>query len=159
MTNYATKTYLVGVIERAVAYYNVKAEDARAAAQAWEEGEFYDRNDEALSSEGPCNVRERLPGKWRKVPKSEWEPAPDIARFDSFEIEPRIAHWEDGDPRRPDHIACDEHEADLWRLYGNRPGRASVCIRRIRHAGPCRGRVRRHHRPPLRRPIAQAAKA
>ena len=129
MTSNATKTYLVGVIERAIAYYNVEAEDARAAAEAWEDGEFYDCDDKPLSSEGPCNVRERQPdGKWRKVPKSEWEPALDIARFYSFEIEPRIAHWEDGDPRRPDHIACDDHEADLWRLYGNRPGLDSVCI-------------------------------
>ncbi len=54
--------------------------------------------------------------------------APEIARFDEFEIEPRIRHWEDGDPEKPDHSACDEHEADLWRLYGNRPGRDSVCI-------------------------------
>jgi hypothetical protein len=56
------------------------------------------------------------------------KPAPEIARFDSFEIEPRIRHWEDGDPQLPDHIACEEHEADMWRLYGNRPGRDSICI-------------------------------
>lgn len=56
------------------------------------------------------------------------EPAPEIARFDSFEIEPRIRHWEDGDPEKPDHVICDEHEADLWRLYGTRHGQDSVCI-------------------------------
>jgi hypothetical protein len=51
-----------------------------------------------------------------------------LTRFAEYEIEPRIGHWEDGDPEKPDHIACDEHEADLWRLYGNIPGRDSVCI-------------------------------
>jgi hypothetical protein len=76
MTNTATKTYLVGVIERAIAYYRIGAEDARPAAENWEEGEFYDRDDEALESEGPCNVRERQPdGSWRIVPPSEWEAA------------------------------------------------------------------------------------
>jgi hypothetical protein len=56
------------------------------------------------------------------------EPAPAIARFDTFEIEPRIRHWEDGDPEKPDHSACEEHEADMWRLYGTRHGQDSVCI-------------------------------
>lgn len=122
MTNTATKTYRVGVIERAIAYYEVEAADARSAAENWEEGEFHDRDDEALESEGPCNVRVEQPdGTWRKVPRSEWEEVPDIVRFDDYEIEPRIRHWEDGDPEKPDHIACDEHEADMWRLYGNRP--------------------------------------
>jgi hypothetical protein len=77
MTNNATKTYLVGAIERAIAYYEVEADDARTAAENWQDGEFSDRDDEALESEGPCNVRERQPdGSWRKLPKSEWEPEP-----------------------------------------------------------------------------------
>jgi hypothetical protein len=61
MTNIATKAYLVGVIERAIAYYKVEAEDARTAAENWQEGEFWDRNDEALEAEGPCDVREQQP--------------------------------------------------------------------------------------------------
>ena len=52
MTNTATKTYLVGVIERAIAYYEVEAEDARTAAENWQEGEFHDRDDEALDPRG-----------------------------------------------------------------------------------------------------------
>jgi hypothetical protein len=77
MTTTATKTYLVGVIERAIAYYKVEAEDARTAAENWQDGEFHDRDDEALTSEGPCNVRERQPdGSWRNVPPSQWEAAP-----------------------------------------------------------------------------------
>ena len=54
MTTTATKTYLVGVIERAISYYEVEAQDARTAAENWQEGEFWDRDDEALESEGPC---------------------------------------------------------------------------------------------------------
>jgi len=70
----ATKTYLVGVIERAIAYYMVEAEDARTAAENWQDGEFHDRDDEALDSEGPCNVRvKQTDGKWKKLPPSEWE--------------------------------------------------------------------------------------
>jgi hypothetical protein len=77
MTNIPTKTYLVGVIERAIAYYKVEAEDGRSAAQNWDDGEFHDRDDEALESEGPCNVRERQPdGTWMKLPPSEWEAKP-----------------------------------------------------------------------------------
>jgi hypothetical protein len=79
MTKTATKTYLVGVIERAICYFKVEAVDARAAAENWQEGEFRDSDDEALDSEGPCNVRERQPdGSWRKLPPSEWEPAPPL---------------------------------------------------------------------------------
>lgn len=74
MTNTATKTYLVGVIERIIVYYELKAEDARAAAQNWEDGEFEDRDDAALEAEGPCNVREQqADGSWRRIPRSEWE--------------------------------------------------------------------------------------
>ena len=77
MTNTATKTYLVGVIERAISYFEVEAEDARTAAENWEEGEFQDRDDEALESEGPCNVRERQPdGAFVKLPRSQWEAVP-----------------------------------------------------------------------------------
>ncbi len=132
MTTTPTKTYLVGVIEQAIAYYMVDAENARTAAENWEDGEFLDRDDEALDSEGPCNVREKQPnGGWMMLPPSEWEAAPGIARFDDFEIEPRVKHWEEGDPLKPDHIHCDkheEHEADMWRLYGTVRGRDSVCI-------------------------------
>ena len=48
MTKTATKTYLVGVIERAISYFEVEALDARTAAENWQEGEFRDRDDEAL---------------------------------------------------------------------------------------------------------------
>ena len=76
MTITATKTYQVAVIERALAYYEVEAEDARTAAENWQDGEFDDRDDEALDTEGPCSVREQQPdGTWRKLPKSEWEEA------------------------------------------------------------------------------------
>jgi hypothetical protein len=129
MTNNVTKTYLVGVIERAIAYYMVEAEDARTAAENWQDGEFHDRDDEALEAEGPCNVRFEQPdGTWKKLPPAEWETAPEIVRFVDYEIEPRVRHWEDGDPEKPDHFHCDEHEADMWRLFGNMPGRDSVCI-------------------------------
>lgn len=77
MTNTATKTYLVGVIERSISYFEVEAEDARTAAQNWEEGEFRHRDDEALESEGPCSVRERQPdGTYLKLPRSRWEAVP-----------------------------------------------------------------------------------
>ncbi len=80
MTNTAIKTYLVGVIERAIAYYEVKAEDARIAAENWQDGEFHDHDDEALESEGPCNVREKQPdGTFLKLPKSQWGPVPILA--------------------------------------------------------------------------------
>jgi hypothetical protein len=78
MTNTAPKTYVVGVIERAITYFNVQADDARAAAENWQDGEFWDRDDEALESEGPCNVREEQPdGSLRKLPRSEWETGPE----------------------------------------------------------------------------------
>jgi hypothetical protein len=74
MTTTATKTYLVYVIERALAHYEVEAGDARSAAENWQDGEFIDRDDESLDTEGPCSVREQQPdGSWRKVPPSEWE--------------------------------------------------------------------------------------
>jgi hypothetical protein len=74
MTHTATKRYYIGVIERAIAYYDVEAEDARAAAENWQDGDFSDRDDEALDTEGPCSVREQQPdGSWRKVPESLWQ--------------------------------------------------------------------------------------
>jgi hypothetical protein len=77
MTNNATKTYRVGVIERAIAYYEVEAEDARAAAENWDEGEFRGLADGSAEHEETHNVREQQPdGTWRKVPKSEWDDAP-----------------------------------------------------------------------------------
>jgi hypothetical protein len=83
MRKTATKTYLVGVIERAISYFEVEAEDARTAAENWQEGEFRDRDDEALESEGPCNVREQQPdGTFLMLPSSDWEAGP-IAGIDS----------------------------------------------------------------------------
>jgi len=80
MTNTATKKYYVGVIERAIAYYDVEAATALEAAEHWQDGEFSDRDDEALDSEGPCSVREQQPdGSWRNVPGTEWEAAPPAA--------------------------------------------------------------------------------
>jgi hypothetical protein len=77
MTKTATKTYLVGVIERAISYFEVEAEDARTAAENWQDGEFHDRDDEALDAEGPCNVREKQPdGTFLKLPTSQWEAVP-----------------------------------------------------------------------------------
>jgi hypothetical protein len=77
MTNTTTKTYLVGVIERAISYFEVEAEDARTAAENWQDGEFHDRDDEALEAEGPCNVREQQPdGTFLMLPSSQWEAIP-----------------------------------------------------------------------------------
>jgi hypothetical protein len=77
MKHIAMKTYLVGIVERAIAYYKVEAEDARTAAENWQDGEFHDRDDETLESEGPCNVREQRPdGTWIKLAPSVWETAP-----------------------------------------------------------------------------------
>jgi len=77
MNDTASKTYRVAVIERALAYYDVEAESPRDAAENWQDGEFFDRDDEAIESEGPCNVRKRQPdGTWRIIPRSEWEDQP-----------------------------------------------------------------------------------
>jgi hypothetical protein len=77
MTRIATKTYRIGVIERAISYYKVEAEDARTAAENWQEGQFCDRDDETLDSEGPCSVREQQPdGTFLKLPRSEWKAGP-----------------------------------------------------------------------------------
>jgi len=143
MTNTTTKTYHVGVIERAIAYYRVEAEDARTAAAHWEDGEFFDRDDEALESEGPCNVRERQPdGSWRTVPPAEWEgepaateadlspsPSPDLpARFDDYEIH-GVREWF-GSPFGQEKYCEQVHDDDaqFWRLYGHIPGPGLDCI-------------------------------
>src|SRR3954470_23163850 len=91
MTNTDRKTYRVGVIERIPACYQVEAEDARTAAENWQDGEFHDRDDEALETEGPCSIRERQPdGTWRKSPVSEWQiPTPSVP------IIPAAAHSDD----------------------------------------------------------------
>ncbi len=74
------KTYRVTVIERALAHYEVKADDAGTAAENWQDGEFIGRDDEALDTEGPCSVREQQPdGTFLKLPRSQWEPGPEIA--------------------------------------------------------------------------------
>jgi hypothetical protein len=76
MPDTKTKSYRVCVIERALAYYEVEAEDARTAAENWPDGEF-DCYDEVLDTGGPHIVREQQPdGTWRQVPRSEWENAP-----------------------------------------------------------------------------------
>ena len=78
MTTTATKIFYVGIIERAITYYEVEAEDARTAADNWQNGEFWDRDDEALDAEGPCSVRELQPdGSWLDVPETEWEATAD----------------------------------------------------------------------------------
>jgi hypothetical protein len=83
MTKTATKTYLIGIIERAISYFEVEAPDARTAAENWQEGDFRDRDDEALDAEGPCNVREQQPdGTFLKLPRRQWEAIP-TARSDS----------------------------------------------------------------------------
>jgi|SRR5579875_1141077 len=70
-------TYRVGVIERAIAYYEVEAGDAREAAGNWDQGEFCGTADGSAEYEETCSVRELQPdGTWRKVPGPEWEPAP-----------------------------------------------------------------------------------
>jgi hypothetical protein len=118
MTNTATKTYLVDVIERAIAYYRIEAEDARSAAENWQEGEFHDRDDEALESEGPCNVRLKQPdGRWRKLSPSEWEAdAPSSREPGENPILGQIAREHLGistlETRRSD--ALDFHEVSVW---------------------------------------------
>src|SRR5215469_4303702 len=64
MTKNATKIYEVTVIDRFYAHYRVEAEDARAAADNWGDGEFAGRDDNAFDDEGPCGVcaRATAPG-------------------------------------------------------------------------------------------------
>jgi hypothetical protein len=138
MSNTATKLYDVGVIERAIAYYEVWAEDARAAAENWQDGEFSDRDDEALDSEGPCVVREREPdGTWRKVLPAEWENTdPDLpSRFDDYEIHgmkplPAI-HGQEEEPVGRTIDNCEQvpdEEATFWTLFGRIPGQGLDCV-------------------------------
>jgi hypothetical protein len=127
MTNTTTKTYLVGVIERAIAYYEVEAEDARTAAENWQDGEFADRDDEPLESEGPCSVRERLPGgNWRKLPKTAWKSGTEITRFDDYEIH-GVREYVQGDGRKHCEQVPDE-DAQFWSLYGHIPGQGLECL-------------------------------
>jgi hypothetical protein len=124
MTNIPTKTYHVTVIERALAYYEVEAESPRAAAESWQDGEFYDRDDEALDSEGPTIVRERQPdGSWRRVPPSEWDDEPPAAVATPA---PGAAAHTPG-TWYVDGLA--ENETQLWIRSRSRPI-ASICIGR-----------------------------
>ena len=129
MTTTATKTYQVTVIERALAYYEVEAEDARTAAENWPDGEFEGRDDEALETEGPCSVRERQPdGAWRKVPRTEWEAAIEIVRFDDYEIHGvREYHGAPFGQGKYCEQVPDE-EAQFWSLFGHIPGQGLDCI-------------------------------
>jgi hypothetical protein len=120
MTNAATKTYRVGVIERALAYYEVEAEDARSAAENWQDGEFRDRDDEALDTDGPCNVRERQPdGTWMLLPPSDWEPEPRSAVPELLEALQRaeflMRRVSDGDHRALENLrsAADQARAAI----------------------------------------------
>jgi hypothetical protein len=131
MTTTATKVYYVGVIERAIAYYEVKAEDARAAAENWQDGVFSDRDDEALDTEGPCNVREQQPdGSWVKIPPSEWETTDhDLPTcFDDYEIHGvREYHGAPFGQGKYCEQVPDE-EAQFWSLFGHIPDRGLDCI-------------------------------
>jgi hypothetical protein len=87
MKHSSKNIYLVGVVERAIAYYEVEADDARTAAENWQDGEFHDRDDEALDSEGPCNVRVRQSdGTWKKRPPSEWAAEPPAAGCQPYSV-------------------------------------------------------------------------
>jgi hypothetical protein len=136
MPNNATKTYLVGVIERAIAYYEVEAADAMTAADNWQDGEFTDRDDEALESEGPCSVRERLPGGiWRKLTRSVWESAAETIRFDGYEIHgmKRLPAMPGSEEKPAGRVIqnCEQvadGEAEFWSLFGHIPGQDLECI-------------------------------
>jgi hypothetical protein len=126
MTNHATRIYEVTVIDRFHAHYRVEAEDARAAADNWGDGEFKGRDDEPFDDEGPCAVRERQTyGTWREVPLSEWEPAPEIARFDDYEVH-GVREFDDGAGRYCEQVPDDQ--AEFWSLYGHIPGQGLECI-------------------------------
>jgi hypothetical protein len=121
MTNTPTKTYIVGVIERAIAYYKVEAEDARTAADNWSEGDFWDRDDEALDTEGPCNVREDRPdGSCLTIPASEWDDAPAAAGCTASEI-----------PTGPDSRI--PHTPEPWLLDGFIIVNPNASLRKGRH--------------------------
>ena len=128
MTNTATKTYRIGVIERAIAYYEVEADDARTAAENWQDGEFSDRDDEALESEGPCNVREQQPdGTWQIIPPSQWEheqPATDVLPPTSPSIEITEDEFDSRFPLVTNHLnpnaswCLDKQGGCLFETYG-----------------------------------------
>jgi hypothetical protein len=129
MINSQTKTYLVYVIERVLVHYEVEADNARAAAENWQDGEFIGRDDEALDTEGPCSVREQLPnGSWRKLPKSEWDAEAEPNRFDEYEIHGvREYHGAPfGQGKHSEQVPDDE--AQFWSLFGHIPGQGLDCI-------------------------------
>jgi hypothetical protein len=126
MTNTATKTYEVTVIDRFHAHYRVEAADARAAAEEWGHGEFKGRDDEPFDDEGPCGVRERqADGTWREVPESEWKDDPEIVRFDDYEVH-GVREFDDGAGKYCEQVPDDE--AESWSLYGHIPGQGLECI-------------------------------
>jgi hypothetical protein len=129
MTNTATKTYLVYVIERTLAHYQVEAEDARTAAENWQDGEFIGRVDETLDTEGPCSVRERRPdGTSFKLSKSLWEPPSQIVRFDVYEIHGVREYHGAPFGRGTYGEQVPDNEAQFWSLFGHIPGQGLDCI-------------------------------
>jgi hypothetical protein len=126
MTNHATKTFRVAVIDRFHAYYKVEAADARAAAIDWGDGELVGQDYEAFDDEGPCGVCERQPdGTWREVPESEWKDEPEIVRFDAYEVH-GVREFDDGAGKYCEQVPDDE--AEFWSLYGHIPGQGLECI-------------------------------
>ena len=126
MTHHATKTYEVTVIDRFHAHYRVHAADAREAAENWGDGEFKGRDDEPFDDEGPCAVRERQTyGTWREVPESEWKDAPEIVRFDAYEVH-GVREFDDGAGKYCEQVPDDE--AESWSLYGHIAGQGLECI-------------------------------
>ena len=146
MNNPATRTYIVGVIERTISYFKVEAESASEAAENWQDGEFWDRDDEALDAEGPCNIREeQSDGRRVMIPRSQWETAPPAvegrheeqrttpvdglpARFDDYEIGPCRRFREDGERDHFYYEPCPPDEADVWTLYGQISGQGVEAI-------------------------------
>jgi hypothetical protein len=126
MTSTAIKTYLVGVIERALAHYEVEAENAGTAAENWQDGDFIGRDDEALDTEGPSSVHERQPdGTFLKLPRSQWDAAPEIVRFDDYEIH-GVSEFDDDGRKFCEQV--DDDEAQFWSLYGHIAGQGVECI-------------------------------
>lgn len=121
-----TKTYRVSVIERAIAYYEVEALDASTAAENWYDGQYLDRDDEVLETEGPCDVLEYCPdGKRRKVPQSEWMTPSDIVPFDDYEIH-GVREHDEGTGKYCEQVP--DEDAAFWSLYGHIPGQGLECI-------------------------------
>jgi hypothetical protein len=136
MTSNALKPYQVTVIERVLAFYEVEAIDARTAAENWQDGEFSDRDDEALESEGPSSVREQQPDcTWLTVPRAQWQPVSEIARFDDYEIHgmKRLpsCYGQEEEPVGFVINNCEQvpdDEAEFWSLLGHIPGQGLDCI-------------------------------